>query len=163
MARDGGQETAEVLTPLIRQFEAGKLRFRRSGPRRRDPNHWEIVEVRNGVPLKRHSTNIAQWGSCPSPSAFDCPYGEGVVTRNLLQEVEPSRRAAMAGLKVGLEQDRGLACSPVAQPRDPLAWLRVGDPRVRQPTGGQDRRIGVGLHLLVGRIALDQVVSGLIL
>jgi len=27
----------EVLTPIVRAF--GKLRFRRSGPRRRDPNH----------------------------------------------------------------------------------------------------------------------------
>jgi hypothetical protein len=32
------------LTPLIRQFEAGKLRFKRSGPRGRDPNRWEIAE-----------------------------------------------------------------------------------------------------------------------
>jgi hypothetical protein len=46
-ARDGGQVTAEtvkVLTPLIRQHDAGKLRFKRTGPRRRGPNHWEIIE-----------------------------------------------------------------------------------------------------------------------
>jgi hypothetical protein len=37
-ARDGRQvsaDTAEVLTPLILQFGAGKLQFRRSGPRTR--------------------------------------------------------------------------------------------------------------------------------
>jgi hypothetical protein len=38
-------DMAELLTPLVRQFEAGKLRLRRSGPRSRDPNHWEIVEL----------------------------------------------------------------------------------------------------------------------
>jgi hypothetical protein len=38
-------ETAELLTPLIRQFEAGKLKFRRSGQRSRDPNHREIIEA----------------------------------------------------------------------------------------------------------------------
>jgi hypothetical protein len=46
-ARDGGQvsaETAEILTPLIRQYEAGKLRLRRTGPRSRDPDLWQIVE-----------------------------------------------------------------------------------------------------------------------
>jgi hypothetical protein len=43
-ARDGQEsaETAELLTPLIRQFEAGKLKFRRSGPRSRDR---EIIET----------------------------------------------------------------------------------------------------------------------
>jgi len=39
------EDVAAVLSPLIRQIEAGKLRFRRSGPRSRDPNRWEIVET----------------------------------------------------------------------------------------------------------------------
>jgi hypothetical protein len=46
-ARDSGhvsEDLCEVLTPLILQFEAGKLRFRRTGPRSSYPNHWEIVE-----------------------------------------------------------------------------------------------------------------------
>jgi hypothetical protein len=35
-------DTAELLTPIVRAFEAGKPR--RSGLRRRDPNSWKIVE-----------------------------------------------------------------------------------------------------------------------
>lgn len=47
LAWDGrmSADTAQMLTPIVRAFEAGKLRFRRSGPRSRDPNHWEIVET----------------------------------------------------------------------------------------------------------------------
>ncbi len=30
--------------PMAPLYEAGKLRFRRSGPRSREPNHWEIIE-----------------------------------------------------------------------------------------------------------------------
>jgi hypothetical protein len=47
---DGGRlsaDTAELLSPIVRAFEAGKLKFRCSGPRsrNRDPNHWEILET----------------------------------------------------------------------------------------------------------------------
>jgi hypothetical protein len=34
-----------LLALLIPQFEAGKLRFRRSSPRSREPNRWEIIET----------------------------------------------------------------------------------------------------------------------
>jgi len=34
-------ELAEALTPIVLAFEAGRLRFKRSGPRSRFPNHWE--------------------------------------------------------------------------------------------------------------------------
>jgi hypothetical protein len=37
-ARDTGRvsaDIAELLTPIVRAFEAGKLKFRRSGPRSR--------------------------------------------------------------------------------------------------------------------------------
>jgi hypothetical protein len=37
-------EMAEVLTPIVRAYEAGKLRCRRSSPNGRYPNHWEIIE-----------------------------------------------------------------------------------------------------------------------
>jgi hypothetical protein len=36
---------AAALTPIVRAFEAGNLKFRRSGPRSRYPNLWEIVET----------------------------------------------------------------------------------------------------------------------
>jgi hypothetical protein len=35
------ENIAELLTPLVRAFQAGKLRFQRSGPRSRDPHQWE--------------------------------------------------------------------------------------------------------------------------
>jgi hypothetical protein len=38
-------ETTELLTPIVRAFEAGKLRFRRSGLRSREPNHWELIDT----------------------------------------------------------------------------------------------------------------------
>jgi hypothetical protein len=47
-ARNSGRvraDVAEVLTPIVRAFEAGKLRSKRSSPRSRHPNHWEIVET----------------------------------------------------------------------------------------------------------------------
>lgn len=31
------------LTPLIRRLEAGRLFFRRTGPRSDDPNRWEVI------------------------------------------------------------------------------------------------------------------------
>lgn len=45
-ARDGAvtDDVAAILTPLIRQHEAGKLRLRRTGPRSRDPNLWQLVD-----------------------------------------------------------------------------------------------------------------------
>jgi hypothetical protein len=46
-ARESGRvsaETAELLTPLVQRYEAGKLRFRRTAPRDHFPNHWEVVE-----------------------------------------------------------------------------------------------------------------------
>jgi hypothetical protein len=45
-ARDGHvtEETARLLSPLVRAYEAGKLKFRRTSPRSRYPNHWEVVE-----------------------------------------------------------------------------------------------------------------------
>jgi hypothetical protein len=38
-------QMAELLTPLARDFEAGRLRFRRSGSRGRYPNPWEVVDI----------------------------------------------------------------------------------------------------------------------
>jgi hypothetical protein len=35
----------ELLTPLVRRFETGKLRLRRTSPRSDEPNQWEIVET----------------------------------------------------------------------------------------------------------------------
>jgi hypothetical protein len=34
-----------LLTPIVDAFEAGKLKFRCTGPRSRYPNLWEIVET----------------------------------------------------------------------------------------------------------------------
>jgi hypothetical protein len=39
------EEVAEVLTPIVRAFEAGKLKFRWSGPRSEMRNRWEVVET----------------------------------------------------------------------------------------------------------------------
>jgi hypothetical protein len=36
---------AELLSPIVRAHEAGKLRFRRTVRVASDPNHWEIVET----------------------------------------------------------------------------------------------------------------------
>jgi hypothetical protein len=36
---------AAVLTPIIRAFEAGKLRLRHTSPRSDEPNHSEIVRA----------------------------------------------------------------------------------------------------------------------
>jgi hypothetical protein len=47
-ARNSGRvsaDVAEVLTPIVRAFEAGKLRSKRSSPRSRHPNHWEVGET----------------------------------------------------------------------------------------------------------------------
>ena len=46
-ARDGrtSADTAEILTPIVRAFEAGKLRFRRTSPRSAEPNRWEVVDI----------------------------------------------------------------------------------------------------------------------
>jgi hypothetical protein len=38
-------DMAELLTPIVRAFEADKLKFRRTGPRSRYPNRWEVVET----------------------------------------------------------------------------------------------------------------------
>jgi hypothetical protein len=39
------EETCERLTPIVRAYEAGQLRFKRRGGRsRQDPNHWEMIE-----------------------------------------------------------------------------------------------------------------------
>jgi hypothetical protein len=37
-------DIAELLTPLVRQYEA-KLRFRRTSPRSGEPNHGGIIET----------------------------------------------------------------------------------------------------------------------
>jgi hypothetical protein len=39
------EDLCAVLTPLIRQYEGGKLRFRRSGPPSDIPNHWEVIDT----------------------------------------------------------------------------------------------------------------------
>jgi hypothetical protein len=38
-------DLAALLTQLVRRFEAGKLRFRRTSPRGDDPNRWKIIET----------------------------------------------------------------------------------------------------------------------
>jgi hypothetical protein len=39
------EETCERLTPIVRAYEAGQLRFKRDGGRsKRIPNHWEMIE-----------------------------------------------------------------------------------------------------------------------
>ena len=45
----------------------------------------------------------------------------------------------------------------VAQPRDPLGRLPIGDARVGQPGVGEDVRIGLGRHVVVGRIGADDL------
>jgi len=46
-ARDGrvSAEMAELLTPLIRDIERGRIKFRRTGRYGDEPNRWEIVET----------------------------------------------------------------------------------------------------------------------
>jgi hypothetical protein len=38
-------DMAELLTPIVRAFEAGKLRFRRTGRYGDGANRWEIVKT----------------------------------------------------------------------------------------------------------------------
>jgi hypothetical protein len=47
MLRTGrvSDDMAELLSPIVRAHEAGKLRFRRTVRVASDPNHWEIVET----------------------------------------------------------------------------------------------------------------------
>jgi hypothetical protein len=35
----------ELLTPLIRRFDAGELRFRRTSPHSDEANRWGIIET----------------------------------------------------------------------------------------------------------------------
>ncbi len=38
-------DMATVLTPVIRAFEAGKLRFRRTSLRDAEPNRWQMIDI----------------------------------------------------------------------------------------------------------------------
>jgi hypothetical protein len=38
-------DVAELLTPVVRAFEAGQFKFRRSGRYSDDPNRWNIIET----------------------------------------------------------------------------------------------------------------------
>ena len=37
-------DLAELLSPIVRAFEAGKLRFRRNGGYGNGANRWEVIE-----------------------------------------------------------------------------------------------------------------------
>jgi hypothetical protein len=39
------EDMAEVLTPIVRAYEAGKLRFRRNGRYGDGANRWEIIDT----------------------------------------------------------------------------------------------------------------------
>ena len=90
----------------------------------------------------------------PGPQRLD---DEGIDQGDLLQPVPAAGGAGMAGLHVGAQQVGAGAGRPLAQPGDPLRRLPVGHPRVGQPGGGQDRRIGPVGDVLVGGIAADRV------
>ena len=63
----------------------------------------------------------------------------------------------MTRLHVGLEQDQIVAGVVPPQPRDPLGRLPVGDARIGQARIGEDMRVGLGPHVVVGRIGADAV------
>jgi hypothetical protein len=45
LGQPGERATCERLTPIVRAYEAGRLKFRRDrGRSRRNPNGWEIIE-----------------------------------------------------------------------------------------------------------------------
>ena len=71
--------------------------------------------------------------------------GERIVGRDLLQLLVAARRAAVAGFHVDLEQDEVVARALLAQPRDPLCRLPVGDARIGEAAVGENVRIGLGL------------------
>jgi hypothetical protein len=58
-ARDGrvSADTAEILTLIVRAFEAGKLRFRRSSPQPIP----QSLGSRRGVTTCAHATRFAIW------------------------------------------------------------------------------------------------------
>ena len=82
---------------------------------------------------------------------------ERIVGRDLLQLLIATRGAAVARLHVDLEQDQVVAGVELAQARDPLRRLPVGDARVGQPAVGEDVRIGLGHHVLARAVAEDRL------
>ena len=64
--------------------------------------------------------------------------------------------AAVAGAHLGAQDERSVdAGADGAQPGDPLRRLVVGDPRVVEPGGDEDRRIVGGDRVVVRRVAGD--------
>ncbi|ENN86178.1 hypothetical protein RHSP_33602 [Rhizobium freirei PRF 81] len=64
----------------------------------------------------------------------------------------------MAGIHVGLQQDRRVARRLVAQLGDPLGWFPIGDARVGEATKRKDRRIGLLADIVVGAVRGDLLV-----
>jgi hypothetical protein len=91
-AREGGQvsvETAEILSPLIRQYEAGKLRFKRSGPRSDDPNHWRWSTCHSFSSACRNDRQALTGISWRFPLRFAKPVA---MPRKSQSPPQPSRR-----------------------------------------------------------------------
>src|SRR5690606_26628535 len=88
------------------------------------------------------------WGS----SRAGCLEHEGVAERHFLQTREASCCAAMAGIKIDLEQDGLRTGGVVTQTSHPLCWFPIGHAWVGQAGQSEDRRVGLRLHIIVGRI-----------
>ncbi len=63
----------------------------------------------------------------------------------------------MASAHVGLEDQHVLICLGGPQLGDPLGRLPIGDARIVQPGSDHQRRIGLCAHLIIRRIAADQL------
>ena len=85
---------------------------------------------------------------------------EGHLDRGLLQRVEAAGGAAVAGFHVGAQQQQVVVGLERAQPRHPFRRLPIGDARVGQAGERQDRRIGLGADVVVGRIGEHRLVIG---
>ncbi len=75
---------------------------------------------------------------------------EGVCERGFLQAIEPACRAMMAGVHVGLEQEKVAVGLERPKPGDPFGRLPVGNARVGQAGRHQNMRIVLRFDILVG-------------
>ena len=86
-----------------------------------------------------------------------------VLLRHFVQVLEPPRLAAVAGAHVGLEQQFVAVGLELAQPGDPFGRLPIGDARIVEAGGHQQRRIGLPRDLIVWGIGADQLERRLVL
>src|SRR5687768_9254536 len=113
---------------------------------------WPFSSMCSGSAVKVMAKRLAILSACRFAArgrAFrpHLPQDEGELLGGFLQALEPARLAAVARAHVGLEQQLVLVGLELAQAGDPFGGLPVGDARVVEPGGDQQRRIGLGADI----------------